>query len=140
MAIVTGGQIEKYYESYSEIDVSFNKQVIEFTGLNPYEIFMRVTGFRIPCIVYSASMIGAMVLANLESEQFEKVRESNSKVSLRFSFRREDDTVARAFFVASKVTGFRPYNQMNPSRRDIGYSAGHQYQLKEATRAPDNHR
>ena len=54
MAIVTSGQLAKYYESYSEIEVSFNKQVIEYTGLNPYDVFMRVTGFPIPCIIYSS--------------------------------------------------------------------------------------
>ena len=50
MAIVTGGQIAKFYESYSEINVSFNKQVISYTGLNPYDVFIRVTGLQIPCI------------------------------------------------------------------------------------------
>ncbi len=59
MAIVTGGQIAKFYESYSEIDVSFNKQVISYTGLNPYDVFIRVTGFQIPCFTYCSSMIGA---------------------------------------------------------------------------------
>ena len=53
MAIVTGGQIAKYYESYSEIEVSFNKQVIDYTGLDTYAVFMRVAGMPIPCVIYS---------------------------------------------------------------------------------------
>ena len=122
MAIVTGGQIAKYFESYSEIDVSFNKQVFEYTGLNPHDVFMRVSGIPIPCIIYSSSMIGAKVLSNLESEHFDKIRDSNNKLSLRFSFKREDDTIPRTFFIASKVTGFRLYNKMNPKTNFVNLS------------------
>ena len=83
---------------------------------------MRVTGFPIPCVIYSSSMIGAKALANLESEYFKKIRESNNKVSLRFSFKREDDTIPRTFFIASKATGFRPYNKMNPKTNFVNLS------------------
>ena len=122
MAIVTGGQIAKFYDSYSEIEVSFNKQVIEYTGLNPYDVFMRVASLPIPCVIYSSSLIGAKVLANLESEHFENIRKSNNKVSLRLSFKRGDDTIPRAFFIASKVTGFRPYNKTNPKTNFVSVS------------------
>ncbi len=122
MAIVTGSQIVKYFESYSEIDVSFNKQVIDYTGLDTYAVFMRVAGMPIPCIIYSSSMIGAKVLSNLESDHFEKIRNSNNKVSLRFSFKRKDENIPRTFFIASKVTGFRPYNKMNTKTNFVNLS------------------
>ena len=122
MAIVTGGQKSRYYEAYSEIDVSFNRQVIQYTGLNPHDVFLRLTGSQIPCIIYSSSMIGAKVLANLETNHFEKIRESKNKVSLRFSFRREDNSIPRTFFITSKVTGFRPYDQKRSKTNFVSLS------------------
>jgi hypothetical protein len=122
MAIITGGQKSKYFDSYSEIDVSFNRQVIQYTGLNPHDVFLRFTESQVPCIIYSSSMMGAKVLANLEPSHFEKIRESNNKVSLRFSFRREESSISRTFFIASKVTGFRPYNQENPKTNFVSLS------------------
>jgi hypothetical protein len=122
MAIITGGQITKYYESYCEIDVSFNRQVISFTVLNPHDVFLRVLGLQIPCIIYSSSMAGAKVLANLDKAHFEKIRKSKNKISLRFSFKRDDNAIPRTFFIASKVTGFRPFSKDNPKTNFISLS------------------
>lgn len=95
--------------------MSFNRQVIEYMGLITDQIFMRVLGAQFPCVLYSASMMEAKVVASLESLQFETLRSANNLVSLRFAFTRMGKSVPLSFFVTAKVTGFSPYNRKKPN-------------------------
>lgn len=115
MALVTSQQISKFYNIYKNIDVTFTKQVIEATGLNTKQIFLKCINNQWPCIIYSSSMTGAKVIANLDEPQFEQIRKANNLVSLRFSFSLADKTDPIAFFVTAKVTGYNPYNKDNPN-------------------------
>ncbi len=114
MAVVTSAQIAKFFEKYAQIDVTFNKSVISATGLLSDQTYLRLSGMQIPCIIYSTSMIGAKVLANLDTSHFEKIRAANNLVSLRFAFRAVSGSDALAFFASAKIVGFQPYNKSNP--------------------------
>ncbi|ADK81705.1 PilZ domain-containing protein [Sediminispirochaeta smaragdinae] len=115
MALMTSQQINRFYQHYREIDVTFNKDVIRATGLLAKHIFLKFLGSQIPCIIFSASMTGAKVIANISSETFERLRQANNLVSLRLSFQESDKNDPLAFFVASKISGFNPYNKEHPT-------------------------
>lgn len=115
MALVTSQQITKFYDIYKNIDVTFTKQVIEAIGLQTKQVFLKCVNFQWPCIIYSTSMVGAKVIANLGEKHFELLRKSNNLVSLRFSFLSPDKTDPIAFFVTAKVAGYNPYSKDNPN-------------------------
>ncbi len=114
MPVPTRQQIIKLFNNFKEKDVAFNNHVIEATGLLPKQIFLKISNTKVPCILYSTSMISARIIANLSPELFEKIRAARNTVYLRFAFKRSDRTDALKFFISSKVTGFNPYSNNNP--------------------------
>ncbi len=115
MALMTSQQINRFYQQYKDVDVTFNKDVIRATGLVAKHIFLKFLGTQIPCIVFSSSLSGAKIISNITPETFERLRQANNQVSLRFSFQESDKIDPLAFFVASRITGFNPYNKERPS-------------------------
>ncbi len=114
MSIITSQQISRFYETYRNLDVTFNKEVIRATGLFPRQVFLKCLGDQWPCIVYSSSMVGARVVVNIQSSFFEKVRKANSLLSLRFSFKQNDKTDPLSFYVAARMSGSNPFGPQNP--------------------------
>jgi Tfp pilus assembly protein PilZ len=115
MGLVTSQQITKFYDAYKNIDVTFTKQVIEAVGLQAKQVFLKCINHQWPCIIYSTSLTGAKVIANLSEKYFELLRKSNNLASLRFCFKYADKSDPIAFFVPAKVTGYNPYSKENPN-------------------------
>jgi hypothetical protein len=114
MAISTSQQIARYYQQYSNTEVTFTKDVIRATLLYPKQVFLKCTGYQWPIVLYSASMTNAKIIANLKSSLAEAIRKANSMVSLRLSFLQRDKADPLSFFVAAKVSGYTPYGQEKP--------------------------
>ena len=66
MSIITSQQLSRYLEQYGTTEVTFNKQVIDATGLVPRNVFLKIADQQWPCIVYSSSMKGARVIAGVK--------------------------------------------------------------------------
>jgi hypothetical protein len=113
MPVQTRQQLLKLYETFKETNVAFNNNVIEATGLLAKQIFLKVAGTQIPCILYSTSMTSAKVIANISPELFEKIRTARNTAYLRFAFKRSEKLDSLKFFVSSKITGFNPYGKNN---------------------------
>lgn len=113
MALLTSQQISKYYDTFKTIDVTFTKEVIKTTALQPQQVCLKCVGEQWPCVIYSSSFSGAKLLASAKTQLVERIKGANNMVSLRFSFKISEKTDPRAFFVAGKVTGFAPYAQSN---------------------------
>jgi len=114
MSLITSQQITNYYNLYKNIDVTFTKEVIRATGFLQQQVFLKCLGDAWPCVIYSTSMIGAKIVANVKSKLYEKIRSANNMVSLRFSFSQAEKADPLAFFITAKAVGFTPYNQGNP--------------------------
>lgn len=110
MALVTSQQLSQYYNSYMDIDVTFTKQVSRVTGMLSNQTFLRFLGDQLPCIIYSCSMKGAKVITSVGQDLFQRIREANNLVLLRFCFKDSDKQDPISFFVASRVAGFNPYS------------------------------
>jgi hypothetical protein len=115
MALLTSQQIASYYELFKSVEVTFTKEVIGALGLLTKQVFLKCIGEQWPCVIYSSSLSEAKVIANMKNEFFDRIREANNVVSLRFSFRQDDKSDPLAFFVGAKITGFNPYNKANPN-------------------------
>ncbi len=122
MALVTSQQLNRYYDLFKAIDVTFTKEVIQATGLKSQHIYLKCLGDQWPCVIYSSSLIGSKIIANTKSKLFEKIRAANSLVQLRFSFAQEDKTDPLTFFVSGKVTGYTPYSKENQDLSFINIS------------------
>ncbi len=114
MALTTGQQLLKYYNNYKEKQISFNKQIIRVLKLMPREVYLKCHGDQFPCVIYSASMVAAKVVANLGQTAMQKLRRANNTVALRFAFGREDKSEPLFFFVAGKITNYTFYNASMP--------------------------
>lgn len=98
-----------YYERYKTISVTFTKEIIQVTGMIPQHVYLKCGGSFWPCVVYSSSLEGAKVVANTESDLFDKLQRANNTVSLRFCFKNNDSGSPLTFFVAARSIGYVPY-------------------------------
>jgi hypothetical protein len=120
MSIVTSQQLARYFEQYRATEITFNKEVIDATGLLTRNVYLKVADQQWPCIIYACSLTGAKVIASVKNAFFNSLRQSNSHVSLRCCFRLPDKTDPISFFVPSHAAGFTPYNPQNPDVQIIG--------------------
>ncbi|MCD6120861.1 MAG: PilZ domain-containing protein [Spirochaetales bacterium] len=130
MSIITSQEIIRYYEQYKDIEVTFNKHVIQATGLLTKQVFLKCLGQQWPCIIYSSSMLSAKVIASLKSTHFETLKKAHNLVNLRLSFKISEKEDPISFFVSTKTAGFNKYNKENP---DIYFIT-----LNFTQRPPDN--
>lgn len=111
MALLTAQQITRYYEMFREVDVIFTKEVIKSVGLLTKNVYLKHVGRQIPCVIYSTSMVGAKIIANVRSETFVRIHNSKNILSLRFSFQQNDKPDPLSFYVTCKIGGFSPYGK-----------------------------
>ena len=114
MSVSTSQQIARYFNEFSTQEVTFTKDVIRATMLQPKQVFLKISGYQFPCIIYSASLIGAKVIVNFHEGFKEILKKSNNACSLRFSFQQRDKSDPLTFFVSGKVSGLTPYGEQKP--------------------------
>lgn len=130
MPVTTSQQITRFYEQFSNVDVTFTKEVIGAISLLPKQVFIKTLGHQWPCVIYSASLTSAKIIANLKSGLNESLKEANNLASLRFSFLQADKSTPLSFFVPAKVGGVSPYSQ---DRKDVFF-----LNLNYTQRPPDD--
>ncbi len=109
MGFATSQQLARYYELYQNIDVTFTKEVIKATGLMTQQVYIKALGGQWPCVINSASLSGAKIIAGVKSGIYEKIQQGTTQVSLRFSFMDQDKSEPMSFFVGAKVLGVNQY-------------------------------
>jgi hypothetical protein len=114
MGFVTSQQLAKYYSTYREREITFNRQIIEVLELLPKEVYIKCHGEQLPCIIYATSMAGAKVVASLRARALQEIRLAANSVSLRFAFARTDKPDPLFFFVPAKITNYTFYHPEKP--------------------------
>lgn len=114
MSIITSQQIVRYFEQYRETEVTFNKQVVLATGLVSKNVYLKVLDRQWPCVVFSSSMAGARLIINVKETFFAALKQSNSRMTLRWCFKQPDKSEPITFFVPCHPGGFTHYNVQNP--------------------------
>ena len=113
MSIITSHEISRFYEEYRETEVTFNKQVMEATGL--LATHLKAAGTETKCILYASSMSAAKLLVpDLREQALQAIQNAGGHLSVRLTFKRPDKPDPLAFYVAGRMTGATPYNPQNP--------------------------
>ncbi|MBN1410504.1 MAG: PilZ domain-containing protein [Spirochaetales bacterium] len=115
MSHITQHKIDLLYNSYKEVEITFNKDVINLVRLIPDEIYLKCGSLNLPCILHSTSFEGAKIIAQLDSVFFDTLRDHSNWVSLRFAFGREDSTNPLTFFIKSKIANQSPFKSDKPN-------------------------
>ncbi|MDR1095469.1 MAG: PilZ domain-containing protein [Spirochaetaceae bacterium] len=110
MALLTSQKIKELYTCYRSINVTFSKEIIAVSGLDPKQVYIKCVSNFFPCLIYSSSFGGAKVLLNIKSGILEKLQQANNALSLRFCFRHYETGQQVIFFVQARSLGYAPYN------------------------------
>ncbi|MBU0929355.1 MAG: PilZ domain-containing protein [Spirochaetes bacterium] len=113
MSIATSQQLTKYYETFRAISVTYTKEVVKSTGLQPPGVFLKCLGEQWPCVIYSSSFNEAKVLAPNRQSLMERISKANNLVSVRLSFKVSDAADPLLFYISGRISGFAPYAQSN---------------------------
>jgi hypothetical protein len=130
MSIVTMQQLSRYYEQYRTTDVTFNKQVISAVGMVPKGVYLKTLDRQIPCMVFSASMSSARVIAGIPAAVMTAFKQANNRLALRWCFKLPDKVEPITFFVTCRPTGFTHYAVQGP---DVNFVT-----LEYTQRPPDD--
>ncbi|GAB6090307.1 PilZN3 domain-containing protein [Spirochaeta dissipatitropha] len=115
MSITTSSQITRYYDAFKDVDITFTKEVIRASLLNTKQIYIKLQGYQWPCVIYSSSLSGAKIVANITPTLKKSLKESKAAINLRFSFLQRDKRNPISFFVPCRITGFTPYKSGDPN-------------------------
>ncbi|EFW38829.1 PilZ domain-containing protein [Treponema phagedenis] len=129
MGFATSQQLNKFYDSYKNIDVTFTKDVIQALSLNTQQVYVRCAGSQWPCIINSASMVGAKIIAGKKSGLYAKIEEGHTNLRIRFFFFEPGAKDSLSFFVSAKLIDTTPYG----SSADLVI-----FSLEYTQRAPDD--
>lgn len=110
MAFASSQQLNKYYDLYKDIDVTFSKEVIMALNLDARQSFIRCSGGQWPCIINSASMTKAKIICGKKSGFIEKLKSGVTSISLRFTFFAPEIKDTLSFFVGAKLIGISSYD------------------------------
>ncbi|UTC66763.1 MULTISPECIES: PilZ domain-containing protein [unclassified Treponema] len=113
MAFAVSQQLNRYYNLYKDIDVTFSKEVVSTLNFDPKQVFVRCSGGQWPCIINSASMTKAKIICGKKSGFIDKLRSGITSVNIRFAFFDSDGKDSLSFFVAAKLIGLSAYEAGN---------------------------
>lgn len=102
------------YDEYSHHDVTFNPKVIKSLGLVVDRILLKCGDVKLPCIIFSSSLVGSRILIKLSEEHHNYIKRKKGAVSLSFTFKDQIQKKEISFFVHSKVVSLSIYNESNP--------------------------
>ena len=110
MAIATNQQIAHYYDSYSDKEVIFTREILHTLRIAPREIYIKCGGNQWPCIINSTSLKSAKVILGRAGGAFALITRKNAPpINLRFCFFIDKGTETMSFFIAGKVTDVAQY-------------------------------
>jgi len=114
MSIITSQQLNKYYSAYKAADITFTKELVLATGLDSRQVYFKYKQGQKPCVIYSSSMIGAKIIASIDSTLFKQLSDEKNMMSLRFAFQEKGSVDPILFFIQGRITGFTPIDKNKP--------------------------
>jgi hypothetical protein len=129
MGVLTSQKIAALYERYREIEVIYTKEIIQVTGLQSKQIYVKCVSDVWPCVIYSSSFQGAKIAVNVKSGLIPRLQQTNNMVSLRFCFKDPFQGEQVTFFVSARSLGYTPYR----GSQDVGL-----FSIQFTQRPPDD--
>lgn len=112
MGFATSQQLNKYYESFQNAELTFTKEVIQAMDFNTQQVSVRCPGENggpWSCVINSASMVSAKIIVAQHCGIYDKIKDGVNSVSLRFSFFARNGKTDISFFIAGKIASCIPY-------------------------------
>ncbi|MDR0450190.1 MAG: pilus assembly protein PilZ [Treponema sp.] len=109
MGVLTSQKIATFYERFKEIEVTYTKEIIQVTGLQSKQVYLKCVSDVWPCVIYSSSFQGAKIVVNIKSGLIAKLQQANNMVSVRFCFKDPNGKEQVTFFVSARSVGYSPY-------------------------------
>ncbi|MDR0550633.1 MAG: PilZ domain-containing protein [Spirochaetaceae bacterium] len=122
-------KINDYYDQFRPVDVTFTKEVIQTTGLVPKEVQLKCASDFYPCVIYSTSFESAKVVANNKSGLMQKLKATNSALSIRFFFKLPTNEEQVVFLVPARMISLSSYG----NSEDMSF-----FTLEFTSRPPDD--
>ena len=105
--------LNRNYDKYKDTNLTFNTNVTNKSGLRRKEVILKCKSLNSRCILYSASMQQARIIAQVDKEWMNCLNDSNKNVTLLLAFKNSMDTSTVSFFISCKVEDFSPYQGSN---------------------------
>jgi hypothetical protein len=109
MGVLTSQKIANFYERFREIEVIYTREIIQVTGLQSKQVYLKCVSDVWPCVIYSSSFQGAKIVVNIKSGLIAKLKQANDMVSVRFCFKDPNGGEQITFFVSARSAGYSPY-------------------------------
>lgn len=106
-AVMMSQQLINYYNSYSETEIVFTKEIIKTLHLDPRQVYIKCGGEHWPCILNSSSLLMAKIILGTKGGAYAALQ-AGASVSLRFCFT-PPFAAPITFFVNAKVHDTTPY-------------------------------
>lgn len=107
--------IDDIYNSHKEHDLAFSHSVVTSLGIIPDKIQLKCGDIKIPCAIYSSSMVGARVIAKLNDDFFRNLNRSQSSVALRLIYHDGESDSEVPFFINSRISLFNKFSSDKPN-------------------------
>jgi hypothetical protein len=102
--------IDKLYEKYSDQEIFFSKNIQNYINLETQNTYLKIGNDQWNCYIYTCSMKEAKIVINLNRLIFDSMKNSNNNASLRLSFKPPEEKDSIAFFVSSKIQGYKLFS------------------------------
>jgi hypothetical protein len=129
MGVLTSQKVAALYERFRDIDVTYTKEIIQVTGLQSKQVYLKCVSDVWPCVIYSSSFQGAKIAVNVKSGLIAKLQQANNMVSLRFCFKDPIQGEQVTFFVSARSLGYSP----SGGSQDVGL-----FNVQFTQRPPDD--
>jgi hypothetical protein len=78
-------QLQQFYERFKDIELTFNSDVIEATGLISSEIFLNIESSKWECQIHAISFVTAKIIVHLTPEDVSGLRAAE-EISVNYTF------------------------------------------------------
>ena len=111
MPPATETQLRRYYRLFGEQAIVFTRPVTTVTGLVAKRVYMKCGVEKKPCVLYSSSMVGAKVIADIDSRFLRAIKKANNSIYLHLTFQPTRGRPAESSLVAGRVDTYSPYRK-----------------------------
>jgi hypothetical protein len=116
MAEPTVKQLENMFERHKRSEITFNREVIDTTGLQPKKLSIRYGDTQKACSLHSVSLTTAKIMATMSPLDLEAITNSDT-VFLSFSFGRSKLSSEEVSFLAAyRVARMNPVMKIDADR------------------------
>ncbi len=130
MAESSEKRLDRLFESFRRSEITFNREVIEATGLQPKNLFIRFGGTQKPCSLHSVSLTTAKIMAVMTPLDLEAITDTDT-VFLNYSFDRSKTSSEEAsFLVPYRIARLNPVLKIEADRYLVA--------LESSMKPPDN--